>query len=166
MTDGGDMTGPCRLAVVAALALSAGCSTVPKTAAIQKTAVGGGFIAVGAVTLSAGAVAAVGGAVAGSSIPSEQAEAFNTTLVFAVGIPVVIGVAELVAGGLLLQRGGEEIDEADRRERDARRASEAALLDRVREISRPKPKPVRTAPMETPMWGPTQEEPDDSAPRR
>jgi hypothetical protein len=159
------MTGPCRLAVVAALALSAGCSTVPKTAAIQKTAVGGGFIAVGTVTLSLGAVAAVGGAVAGSSVPSEQAEAFNTTLLIAVGIPVVIGVGELVAGGLLLQRGGEEIDAADR----LQTKKDAASSDRVREVTRPRPKAVRTAP-ETPMWGPSEtpqagDESDDTSPR-
>ena len=184
-----------RATLVASVVMVSGCSTVPKTAAIQKIAVGGGFIATGTVTLAGVAVGAVAGAVAGSSVPPEQAAAFNQTLLLAAAIPLAIGVAEVIGGAVLLSHGGAEIDEADRLERDPKRprpkperrdtssppktyeecravggqwvpfANECKTSKR--EISRPKPKPVRTAPTETPMLGPApEEEPDDDAPPR
>lgn len=139
------------LAIVAAAFLHAGCSTVPTTAAIQKTAVGGGFIATGSVAMVGGVVVAVGGAIVGGSVPPTQAESFNQSLLLAAGLPLLIGGAQLVGGAILLNQGGHEIDAA----------AKPTVADRVR----PERLPRRVAPVrkpvakpENPLWGPLPDE--------
>ena len=156
------MTRTVRAAAAALLALSAACSTVPKTAAIQEVAIGGGFVATGTVTT---VVAVVGGGLGvvnaqTADIPAlcgplcqDQArgEAVQGVLLYA-GIAAAVGLAEIGLGSWLMYQGGKVIDDAERVVTE----NDAARSDRVREMTRPKPKPVRTAPT-TPMWGPTPE---------
>ena len=102
---------------------------MPTTAAIQKTAVGGGFIATGTVTMVAGTVA--GGALAiQGNVPPE-------TIIVAAGVPVFVGAIELILGGMLLQRGGEELDAAQAKPLQRKTAQKPAPA---------KPKPVTTKP--------------------
>lgn len=110
------MTTLMRASVLAALTLGGGCSSVPKTAAIQRTAVGGGFIATGSVTLAATAVGGVAGAIVGSSTSPPQPDTLNGTSLIALAVPSVIGLAEVIAGAYLLQSGGEAFEAAERLE--------------------------------------------------
>jgi len=157
------MTRPFYAAMVAVLTLSAGCSTIPKTAAIQTTAVGGGFIATGAVTSTLGAIGGGAGLVATSQIGGSVGNDARINVIIATAVTVGVGLAEIVVGTMLLQRGGEAIDEADRLERDA----DLSIQRKVRELTRPRQKPVRT-PTKTPTWGQApedEESPEDTPPR-
>jgi hypothetical protein len=158
--------------LIVVVAVATGCSTVPKTAAIQKTAVGGGLIATGAVTTT---FAVVGGGLGLASVPlagltGDAAGGATTTVLISAGFATAIGVTELAIGGVLLSQGGEALDELEgfgRKLKDSR-------ASRVRESPRPRAKPVRK-PIETPMWGPMPpdpppevepEESDEGPPRR
>ena len=109
-------------------AVLGGCSTVPKTAAIQTTAVGGGFVAAGAVTttfavlgggvglMSASQVERNDGVECGPTCPNPTRDAAVSTVFLSAGGAAAVGAAELLLGAYLLNRGGNALDEAERAE--------------------------------------------------
>jgi hypothetical protein len=97
------------LVVLLSVGLS-GCASTPRAVATQKTAVGGGFVAVGTATAVIGAVG-VGAALL--TVPAEQRNFAMTGLL----LPGVIGVGlvglEIGTGAILLGIGGKELDQLE-----------------------------------------------------
>ncbi len=93
-----------KLWIVVVVVLASSCATSKQGLATQHAAIGGGFVAVGAVTLT-GAVAGAGvSLVIGPTVKPEQ-------VLLPVGIVGVVGLIELVAGAAGLRAAGMALDE-------------------------------------------------------
>ena len=153
-----------RLVLASALALaiaSAGCSSVPTTAAIQRTAVGGGFIATGSLGLAGSAV------VAGVALASPKTPGIDTTtpLLIGAGVGAGVSIAELVLGGVLLGTAAEDLDALSAQAKRADDSDRARRLRREVERDAPRTKRERREAAED-EWKKADEAREDEGPLR
>lgn len=148
--------------LLAALVLSAGCAHDPEIRATQKTAIGGGFVALGVASTIGTAATGVVGAAAAANSYGEAREALVLPVAIGVGAGALVAVGWFTAGFLTM--GSAEADLLALRSSPSPSPSPSPRPSRrllPRRESPPEPPPKKAEGRPNPVWDGTEDDEGD-----